>query len=211
MIENKPGIYNDPSIYDQGGGGGGGEPIPDPSLYQKAQGLKRTSSNLGLPVASGNFLVNNSDKIFLSMYLTWSSNLQVEIYETVSFNRWLRLQPNSSTSLRVNNDGKDINTPDYFTIESHKNNEFIFNDYSFTAGSYSSGDSKLDKFWQDSYNCSSGSICFEFSVSDKDGNPKFKFLPYKRLADGKIGLLEIYSNTFIEAPNDWELIGLYPQ
>lgn len=206
MVNNRPTVYNTSSVYAEAGGGGG-EPIPDPDIYQRAEGLKRNSANFGLGTGT-DFIVNNLDKIFIKMYFTSSASGQSEILKMSG--RYFYLQWVDVNTIRVNGDYVTLRTPNYLTVVMPKNNEFILNNMSFTAGSYTAGDKVLGSIWQDSYSYTNGSILFELSIFDKDGNPKYKFVPYKRKTDNKIGLLEIYTNYFVVAPNDWELVGLYP-
>ena len=208
MIENAPGIYNAPSVYNQGGGGGG-EPQPDKNLYQTAIGLKLRSTG-GTDLSGTNFLVKEDDKIDAKVYFFSSG-----VYGTLNLfhtnGRLCWLQSNGPTSLRVYGFGSSEfltkNNPDYFDVFC-QGKAFKINGTNKNIGSVVTGSFSIDDFFSTSNSEIVGSIFFELRIMDSSDVEKFHFIPCKRLQDSKIGILELYTDTFLQVPQDWELVGI---
>lgn len=198
----KGSVYEQPSIYNQGGGGGGGgEPTPDPSLYTLYSCLKATTSDA--PDLSGtNMTISDTDKIVSFVYF---DDGYLELYTTNK--RICGIQKIGPITLRLYGWGSNEyidagNVPGYFAIESVQN-KYNINGVSKTVGSILTGLGSLQQIFRAPAN----SVFFYLSVFDEDDNEKYKFVPCLRIQDNRKGLLELYTNSFLPCPNTWELVG----
>ena len=200
-ITNQPTIYNTPTIYNAGGGGGG-EPAADPELYKVYIGLQRKSYG-GLFLTGTHFKIKDDDKIVFDIYFTGAS--YCNIFHT---NGRLCALQKSGTSLRVygfaSSEYFTIDIPGWYNIQCQENH-FNVNGQIKNIGSFTPGEYDLDAFFADGA-INDNSVLFDFVVIDNDGNTKYKFVPALRFADNKKGMYELYTETFLAAPDDWALL-----
>lgn len=83
MIDNAPGIYAAPSIYNQAGTGGGGGPIPTPDGYKEVLYLRSDSEN-GLGGAIANFGASRNDYKVVVPFVDFTGTQQFMIDNTVN-------------------------------------------------------------------------------------------------------------------------------
>lgn len=210
-IINQPTIYNTPTIYNAGGGGGG-EPVPNPDIYKVADGLQRNDRG-ALNIAGIDFLIGENDNVIFDLYYTTSGSGIMELWYTDR--RGCGIQMQNSTTLRFYGLSSSIfidnvNQPEFYHIEATKDNKFVINGDLKTVGTFSAGERRITQLFNDSYGYSNGSVLQSIKVNDHDGNTKYRFFPVKRISDGKKGMLEVYTDSFVMASDSWKLVGIHP-
>lgn len=203
MIYQEPTIYTVPNIYAKAGGGGG-EPVPDPLLYKVYLGLQIKNGN-SLELTGLNFPIKHTDKIKFDINYTGNSTY-IEFFTTNG--RMFGAQKIDASTLRVygwgGNENMGLSIPGWYKCENQQN-DFIINGIQKNIGNCLTGSYNL-KYLFTNAGDDDDSVIFDFVVKDENDEVKFKFLPALRISDSKKGMIEIYTNTFVPADNQWKLL-----
>ena len=214
MIEKTgPTLYKCESIYKigaGGGGGGGGGGIIDPSLYEQHFGIKRESSTFYFNTNSFTNQINFNDKIIIDYYFaptsghgqTWiivlnTNLLDINVGRSSATKSWFRF--NGTTEMVTSP------VPGYFTLKLSGGNASINGVNNNDSVSYTNAN--ITDFFYSNNGDSVGSIIFSFIIKDENDNIKCQYTPVKRIADGKIGLYDPFTDNFVDVVGTGSFVG----
>lgn len=208
MIENAPGIYNAPSVYNQGGGE---IKKPDPEEYKQYLGLAFATSASGGIQNDLDASFSFDDEIVIEMYYQATVGRQITLLDLRKGGndvKVYKIQPDSSTQIRAVINGNTFyiskNNPDYLVITTKEKN-YSFSGSNVVQNTTYNGNAKMFSFFYCTGGCE-GTTFFKMSVFDNKGNEKLRYLPYKRILDNAIGVIEVFSGRFIGS-NGLTLVG----